>query len=1011
MFRTLAISAAALLAAGVFTPAHADQSAVVNEAVPVVNTEVSPETTEAAPKAANSIEHITVIVEDEPVSVRLQRTDLDGVLIEAEPIFTHLKGKVSVEDAVLSLRRYQDGAVMTIDMTDGKVRANDVVLGKLPDWEAREQADTWLSVNAVSVMTGTVAEATEDGSWTFTLDDRLRPKYDLDLWVGGERVSTIDVQPRSIGPVLLVPLEAVTKALGHEIERGPEPGDVTVRRIQDSAELKLNIATGLVTVNGTPRGVSPNMSYADPQTLLLPFTAVETLTGTHIKLVPGTSRIEVTMDDRLGGGALPGERVVDEAAVTPFTAERLEFQLTDRGPVQADFYSRYKGFNTRLRVESVGGFRNPEELQPGWLSLDVRALDGWRANLGDVTPQFRELATVDQSRMRGVAFRRQQESGTILAIAAGVPLTGSQAVSKSASKPTFGGLAAGARLLAEDGNSEIGIGASTSADGSSSRAVIGGQKQFKTDDGLEAGFQDVFVQGDIGVFDDANGTGVDIRGRAEARYRFDERSGIQAAVTHDGARFLAGQTTTQQDADGNFSQVFGADVSARTTGSISADWRAVEDWGVVKYAAGGVRANVTKAGDEMSYGISASANGRLGDDGVDVSMDVSHSSATSASGDEATSQTINLRAFKRFEWGTVQSGYTNVISEGESAQRLVTSVNVKTLRKELGDGASVSFGPSASLLWSPENQSIRGGASVAATSGQKFGDRFRVRGQLSALQSLDANEAGTTLYANVSAHYDITDRIRFEANYNDDFGNGRDLSFGLRGSMIFAEPRKHTRPKDGLGVLKGRVFLDTNRDGIRQPEERGIPGVRVSVRSTRIALRADREGSYTIQNMKTGLYTLMIDRRSLPLGLLVPEDMEPKATIGDGRVTTVDIPVVASGQVRGAVFDDVNNNGELDTGETRIEGARLTLVRVDESEDSQKGIAAGFGQYGFENLSPGDYILKVQDGPRETEKAFTLEEDNLFAVMPIGFASEAAMDGTLPNADVPIEPADIDFEA
>ena len=194
-----------------------------------------------------SIEHIDVIVENETLSVRSRRTDTDGVLIEASPIFTHLQGKVTLEGTVLSNLRFQDGAVMSLDVSDGVVRANATELGALPDFEPLEAATTWISPNTIGILTGTIPEQDEVGDWTFTLDDRLRPRFDLDLWINGERTVTPLVEPRSIGPVLLVPLEVVTEALGHALER--EGNMVTVTRIQDGARLSLDLATGLVTVN------------------------------------------------------------------------------------------------------------------------------------------------------------------------------------------------------------------------------------------------------------------------------------------------------------------------------------------------------------------------------------------------------------------------------------------------------------------------------------------------------------------------------------------------------------------------------------------------------------------------------------------------------------------------------------------------------------------------------------------------------------------------------------------
>ncbi|MEL7130334.1 MAG: SdrD B-like domain-containing protein, partial [Pseudomonadota bacterium] len=210
----------------------------------------------------------------------------------------------------------------------------------------------------------------------------------------------------------------------------------------------------------------------------------------------------------------------------------------------------------------------------------------------------------------------------------------------------------------------------------------------------------------------------------------------------------------------------------------------------------------------------------------------------------------------------------------------------------------------------------------------------------------------------------------------------------------FNEPRKYTRPKEGLGVLQGVVYFDRNRDGIRQDDEYGIPGVRVQVTGTRLGLGVDRDGNFTIQNMREGLYGLTIDRRSLPLGLLVPSDAASRVTIGEGRITKIEIPIIASGQIRGALFVDENASGDSDPGEQRVEGTFITLTKSDLAEgevfEPITGLTASFGQYSFENLSPGRYELSVNFQGIVYSQTVELTERELFAVVPFG----------LPGSDV-----------
>ena len=154
---------------------------------------------------------------------------------------------------------------------------------------------------------------------------------------------------------------------------------------------------------------------------------------------------------------------------------------------------------------------------------------------------------------------------------------------------------------------------------------------------------------------------------------------------------------------------------------------------------------------------------------------------------------------------------------------------------------------------------------------------------------------------------------------------------------------------------------------------------------TRLSLRVDGDGRFTIQNIPKGLYGLVVDRRSLPLGLVVPDQASARATIAEGRITNLEIPIIASGQLRGALFVDDNGSGEIDPGERRLEGAFLKVRALgdlaEEFEEISRATAA-FGQFSFENLKPGQYELSVNHEGIIHTQTVELTEDNLFQIVP-----------------------------
>lgn len=937
-----------------------------------------------APLQTGTTMRTVITVEGAPVSIVETLSPEGEKLIEARPIIEALDGEILVEGTTLSVRRAQDGALMQIDMTDGSVFANEELLGKLPDWKPRDTASTRLDINAISVITGTHATEDEAGRYTLTLDERLKPQFDLDLFVDGVRLPVPSVEPRTIGAILLVPLVDIAESLGHSVDLDEAGGTVTVTRVQDVARFKLDLNTGLVSINGDPAGVTPNVSYFDPATLLLPHTAVETLTGSHIKLEPGSDRIDVYLDERLTGSALPGRRVDTAAAETPFTPERLTFQVLEGGQAGAALSAHVGRYNTVTRYEAAGSLTDVDALQPGWLQLEVQSLSGWYATLGDATPRNRELAGVNRSRLRGATFRRITEAGNLLSVAAGIPISGTKDIGNDASVPQFAGFAAGARLIDGETGREVAASAAVDGNGDRVQAVLSAQQLFDKGASSEEdiGLQTLFVSGDLGVFSKGDAASVGVRGQADGLYALSPQSNLRAGISHEDAEFRRSASALDDELEG----VFDDRVSSRTTGQISVDWRAAETWQVLPNFGAAARIGVVDANDQTSTTLSASTSSLLASTGVEISVDASvTNTSNAANGQTDTADRLAIRAQKRFDWGRVQATLNSAGSQDGRRTRLLTNIDLPNLERSFEKGAEVLLSPSVSAVISDETQFARLGASAIATSGETLGERFQINGQVSALQSVAADDAATRFFGSLSARYDLWGALRLQGGLSTDFSASTRVTLGLQGSVEFNPPRRHTDPAEGAGILNGRAFLDRNRDGIRQSDEPGVPGVRLRIRGTRLALRADQSGSYTIQNLPTGLYTVDVDVATLPLGLLKGDGAPLRATVGDGRVTHLDVPIQASGQIRGAVYTDLNGNGALDAGEPRLEGAQLDLSVHDAENGAadRSQFAASFGQYAFDGLSPGRYTISASFGGESVVVDVTLSETDLFVRQPI----------------------------
>ena len=187
-----------------------------------------------------------------------------------------------------------------------------------------------------------------------------------------------------------------------------------------------------------------------------------------------------------------------------------------------------------------------------------------------------------------------------------------------------------------------------------------------------------------------------------------------------------------------------------------------------------------------------------------------------------------------------------------------------------------------------------------------------------------------------------------------------------------------------LGSLAGEVFLDSNSDGVRDPGEFALSGVRVALTGTDEAgnlvtrmTTTGADGSYLFDLLPAGTYTIT---ELQPAGYFDGDDTlgtvdgEPSGTAGNdvfsgitlaGGATGVDYvfaeqspnaPELNTTFIAGTVFNDPNQSGVLDPGETGIPG--VTVELQDASGTVLQTTTTGpAGEYLFLNVAPGTYTV------------------------------------------------------
>ena len=952
-----------------------------NEIPQEITKEVSQVSEEEPPEMpvliADLAPEFQVKLEGKLLSVDVSTGENGQFYVRAEPIFTALDNEFSydTEDGVLIVHRSQDGAVMELHTKTGIIKANGRTLGKLNHYGEVSAIKINLTPNAIAVLSGAIGKIDKDEKRiNFELDPRLKVATGFEMFVNDIPLGNVEPGPKAIGSVMLLPLRPIANELGQNVQIIDGGTSIRVTRSQDSAVFELNLDTGLVKLNDRPVGVTRDVTYIDHVNLLLPLGTIETLTGTNIDVEGGASRININLDGRLKDVISPTGKITDVTKNTPLTFETIELNIgTDTlNTVSADF--RVKGFNGRLRYEIPDLPSSIAGAEPSWLSLDYAHVKGGYGSLGDYSADLRELDGVGLRRIRGISYAKESDKGR-WAFAAGVPTSGSTNIGQDQSRLRFSGQAAGARYASKDGW-ETGL--SFKADGLSDdkmavlSAISGrlgrkGGKKLNWD-----------ARADIGYFNgQAREKSVDARASVNARYSFNKKINVEVFAQYDGAEFLRSDLDAEalivQDPNAQDVQLV---PDTRKRGQDNATYGAAlqltagQILGPFKRPAMSARFSQTRSGlfvkgsqntSTDNYGISI--NTSLRKIGTNISADFAAYDQKLADGSRENGNQITARVYQDIKFATVRAQYTSTRKDGAArVQRIDAQLTAQPYRLKLPKNARLSIAPSVSGSWSDKGNFIRGGVIANLDSGQILGNKTKLKASMGVLQNFSGNgddKSDTFLTLSLGRTLKINKNLSLGLSYRNNLQGNQRLGVFLRGKFDFNEKRKFREAKDGSGVLKGRAFLDKNRDGIRQDDEPGIGGVMVRVKGTRLSLRTDSSGYFTIQNIKTGLHELQVVGSSLPLGFSLDGSVSTKASIHDGSITDVALPIVQRGQILGFAFVDINGDGVYNKGEHRLDGAKLELTDTQNPDNSFQAYATSFGQYAFDDLPSGQYQLVI----------------------------------------------------
>lgn len=153
-----------------------------------------------------------------------------------------------------------------------------------------------------------------------------------------------------------------------------------------------------------------------------------------------------------------------------------------------------------------------------------------------------------------------------------------------------------------------------------------------------------------------------------------------------------------------------------------------------------------------------------------------------------------------------------------------------------------------------------------------------------------------------------------------------------------------------LGAVKGFVYFDANRNGIKDKQEKGIENVMVNVGKKKGRTSAD--GKYFVKVFARKV-TVTVDTTTLPQGAFFSTESEYKADIEQQRIHRVDFGLTTQTGIYGVIYVDENQNGQLDSGDIYIPNVAMKLDDKDATSSDDKG------GYNFYDVKPGKHTLTL----------------------------------------------------
>ncbi len=197
----------------------------------------------------------------------------------------------------------------------------------------------------------------------------------------------------------------------------------------------------------------------------------------------------------------------------------------------------------------------------------------------------------------------------------------------------------------------------------------------------------------------------------------------------------------------------------------------------------------------------------------------------------------------------------------------------------------------------------------------------------------------------------------------------------------------------GPGAIGNLIWNDLDGDGVKDPNEPGIPGVTVSVTTivngsplTFTAVTGPT-GAYSVVGLPLGDYTVSVSPASLPAGVVPTFDFDGTDSANTSLVTltallpassTQDFGYRGPGRIGDLVWNDLDGDGFKDANEPGIPGVDIVITTTVAGQTvTYTTTTDADGLYAVAGLALGDYAVNVTPASLPAGATQTFDVDGI----------------------------------